>query len=182
MFPPEDLECHTHAVSETQRTAVIPITPCHIDLLTGDHTGLCVKDRGVSRVVLWESEWTELSSCRLRDSGFQTVAQQLVTCRHTFYSPGEELLCGLQELRVALDWGFVYFNRLSHCLNIQNDSATVLWSSDLLSRLAEKCTYTCALIVAARFGVTPQKLLIIGLNIFGGVWVIIDLRRPSSGQ
>lgn len=44
MFPPEDLQCQTHAVS------VIPITPCHIDLLTGDHTGLCVKDRGVTEV------------------------------------------------------------------------------------------------------------------------------------
>lgn len=73
-----------------------------------------------------------------------------VTCWHTFYSAGEELLRGLQESHVALDWGFVHFNQLSDCVNIQNGSVTVLWSSGVLSRLAEKCTYTCALIVAAR--------------------------------
>lgn len=82
---------------------------------------------------------------------------------------GEELLCGLQESHVALDWGFVHFNQLSDCVNIQNGSVTVLWSSGVLSRLAEKSTYTCALIVAARFGVTPPRLLIISLNFLGGV-------------
>lgn len=42
VFPPEGLQCQTRTVS------VVPIPPCHIDLLTDDHTGLCVKDRGVT--------------------------------------------------------------------------------------------------------------------------------------
>lgn len=168
MFPPEDLQCQTHAVSETQRTAVIPITPCHIDLSTGDHTGLCVKDRGVTEASA-ESCSEKVSGRRSAHAGIVILDfRRFLTCRQTFYSRGEELLRGLQELHVALDWGFVYFSRLSLCLTIQNNSVTVLWSSDVLSRLAEKCTYTCTLIVAARFDVTPQKLLIIGLNIFWG--------------